>query len=70
MAIPQAEEAWTEHGNSLTTGSLFTEGNSWFMGTNIPGKKPTFLLYAGGSPAYRQTCAEVAANGYEGFMLQ
>jgi hypothetical protein len=40
------------------------------MGTNIPGKKRHFLLYAGGSPKYRQKCEEVAAKGYEGFLLQ
>jgi hypothetical protein len=40
------------------------------MGANIPGKKRTFLMYAGGSPAYRKKCDEVAANGYEGFILQ
>jgi len=67
---PQAEETWTEHDLSLTAGVLFTEGNSWFMGTNIPGKKRHYLLYAGGAPKYREKCAEVAANGYEGFVLQ
>jgi cation diffusion facilitator CzcD-associated flavoprotein CzcO len=71
VATPQAEEAWAEHGNSLLAGSLFTDSNSsWFMGTNIPGKKRTFLLYAGGSPAYRAKWKEVATKGYEGFRLQ
>jgi cation diffusion facilitator CzcD-associated flavoprotein CzcO len=69
-ATRQAEDAWTEHDGSLTAGLLFTEGNSWFMGTNIPGKKRHYLLYAGGAPKYRQKCEEVAANGYEGFALQ
>ena len=69
-ATPQAEDTWTEHDLSLTAGMLFTESDSWFMGGNIPGKKKTFLLYAGGSPAYRAKCAEVATKGYEGFLLQ
>ncbi len=69
-ATPQAEDEWTEHDSSLTAGLLFTEGNSWFMGTNIPGKKQQYLLYAGGAPKYRLKCEEVAANGYEGFRLQ
>jgi cation diffusion facilitator CzcD-associated flavoprotein CzcO len=69
-ATPQAEAEWTEHDSSLTAGLLFTEGNSWFMGTNIPGKKQQYLLYAGGAPKYRLKCEEVAANGYEGFLLQ
>jgi cation diffusion facilitator CzcD-associated flavoprotein CzcO len=69
-ATPQAEDAWTEHDLSPTAGQLFTESNSWFMGANIPGKKRTFLLYAGGSPLYWAKVEEVAANGYEGFLLQ
>ncbi len=68
-ATPQAEEDWTEHANSLTEGMLFTQTDSWFMGTNIAGKKRTFLFYAGGAPAFRDKCAEVAAKGYEGFQL-
>jgi cation diffusion facilitator CzcD-associated flavoprotein CzcO len=65
----QAEDAWTEHAESLTEGMLFTKTNSWFMGTNVPGKKRSFLFYAGGAPAFRDKCAEVAAKGYEGFEL-
>ena len=68
---PQAEKVWTEHDLSLTAGMLFTEGSSsWFMGTNVPGKRRHFLLYGGGAPQYRQKRAEVAANGYEEFELQ
>lgn len=40
------------------------------MGANIPGKKRTVLVYAGGSLAYRERCEEVAAKGYEGFVLR
>ena len=67
---PAAEGAWVEHADSLTAGTLFAKGNSWFVGANIPGKKRVFLLYANTAPAYRKKCAEVAANGYEGFALQ
>ena len=68
-ADPQAEVTWTEHANSLTEGMLFTKTNSWFMGTNIPGKKKQFLFYAGGMPAFREQIAAIAAKGYEGFKL-
>ena len=67
---PQAEEAWVQHAAELAEGSLFAAGNSWFVGANIPGKKRVFLLYANTVPAYRQRCAEVAAKGYEGCVLQ
>ena len=68
-ADPQAEAAWAEHANSLTEGLLFTKTDSWFMGTNVPGNKNSFLIYAGGAPACRDKVAEVARKGYEGFIL-
>ena len=40
------------------------------MGANIPGKKRMFLGYGGGLPRYREKCAEVAARGYDGFILE
>jgi hypothetical protein len=37
---------------------------------NVPWRqKRTFMAYAGGAPKYRQKCDEVAARGYEGFVL-
>ena len=67
---PEAEEAWVEHSAELASQTLLSDGDSWFMGSNIPGKKRALLLYANTAPAYREKCAEVAANGYEGFVLQ
>ena len=65
---PEAEEAWVEHTNEVGSHTLLSGAKSaWFMGTNIPGKKRTILLYASSVPAYRQKCTEVAATGYEGF---
>jgi hypothetical protein len=52
---------------------LFAKVDSWFMGVNknLPHKrKRRFLLYAGGSPAYRERCNEVAADNYRGFQLE
>jgi cyclohexanone monooxygenase len=50
-------------------GTLFPRADSWYMGANIPGKPRIFFPYAGGVGAYRQRCADTAANGYEGFVL-
>lgn len=69
-ATREAEDVWTEHVAEAAARTLLPLADSWFMGANTPGKKRTFLLYAGGSPAYRQKCEEVAAKGYEGFLLQ
>jgi cation diffusion facilitator CzcD-associated flavoprotein CzcO len=65
----EAEDRWTEHVGETIANTLIPAIDSWFMGANTPGKKRTFLMYAGGSPAYRKKCDEVAANGYEGFRL-
>jgi len=70
---PAAETAWTEHVHEVSQRLLFTQINSWMTGinTNVGGKqKRTVLVYAGGAPAYRKRCDEVAAKGYEGFDLQ
>ena len=44
--------------------------HSWYLGANVPGKPRVFMPYAGGMARYRAHCAEVAAKGYEGFMLE
>jgi cyclohexanone monooxygenase len=70
-ASPQAEEAWIEHVNDIARGTMMTADscNSWYLGANIPGKTRIFMPYIGGLPNYREKCDEVAANGYEGFVL-
>ena len=68
-ATPQAEEAWVEHAHELARRTLLSSTRSWFMGTNIPGKKPALVLYANSAANYRKECADVAAKNYEGFVL-
>ncbi|MCS6926656.1 MAG: NAD(P)/FAD-dependent oxidoreductase, partial [Candidatus Binatia bacterium] len=68
VPTPQAEEAWVQHTAEVAASTLLSGTDSWFVGANIPGKARVFLLYANTAPAYRQKCAEVAANGYEGFL--
>ena len=67
-ATPEAEDAWTQHVYEIVEGTLIPQTNSWFMGANVPGKKRSFLMYAGGSPLYRQKCEEVVTKGYERFL--
>ncbi len=69
-ATPEAEAAWVEHSAELASHSFLSDANSWFMGSNIPGKKRALLLYSNSAPAYRAKCEEVAAHGYQGFTLQ
>lgn len=69
-ATVDAEEAWRDHCEEVVAHTLFLNTDSWFMGANIPGKKRMFLGYGGGLPCYREKCADVAARGYEGFLLE
>jgi cyclohexanone monooxygenase len=62
-----AENAWVEHVNELSGSTLFPLANSWYLGANIASKPRVFMPYIGGVGVYRQKCADVAANGYEGF---
>jgi cyclohexanone monooxygenase len=64
-----AENVWVQHVNEVADTTLYPSAASWYMGANIPGKPRVFMPYIGGVGRYRQKCAEVAANGYEGFEL-
>ena len=66
-----AQEAWCEHVNQVAEGTMFTAAscNSWYLGANIEGKPRVFLPYVGGLPAYMDRCNDIAAHGYEGFVL-
>ena len=68
-ATLDAENAWVTHVNEVGHQTLFPLANSWYMGANIPGKPRVFMPYIGGVGPYRAKCDEVAAKGYEGFVL-
>ncbi|MEO8540669.1 MAG: NAD(P)/FAD-dependent oxidoreductase [bacterium] len=67
----EAEDLWVDHVNSVAEGTMYVAPscNSWYLGANVPGKIRQFMPYIGGVGAYRQKCDEIAANGYEGFVL-
>jgi len=64
-----AEAAWVAHVNDVADATLFAKVDSWYTGSNIPGKPRVFMPYVAGIGAYRRKCDEVAARGYEGFVL-
>jgi cyclohexanone monooxygenase len=68
-ATQAAEDAWVAHGNEVAHTTLYPLANSWYMGVNIPGKPQVFMPYIGGVGTYRDTCDEIAAEGYRGFTL-
>lgn len=63
----EAEEAWLDHVESTLGGTVLEHARSWAFGSNVPGKRHRYLLYAGGIPRYRQECEAAFADGYRGF---
>ncbi len=68
-ATAEAEEAWVQHHDETANQTLIAKTTSWYLGSNVPGKPRRVLSYTGGVGTYRQKCAEVAENGYQGFDL-
>ncbi|WP_280174770.1 NAD(P)/FAD-dependent oxidoreductase [Hyphomicrobium sp. CS1BSMeth3] len=64
-----AEVSWGQHVNEAGHRTLYVKAASWYMGANVPGKPRMFMPYIGGVGVYRQECDDVAAKGYEGFVL-
>ena len=69
-ASPQAEEEWTQHVADAGAKILRSQADSWFVGANIPGKARGLLTAPDTAPVMRAKRDDVAANGYEGFLLQ
>ena len=57
------------HVAEVAQATLLPRANSWYLGANVPGKARVFMPYLGGVGTYRLRCEEIAAAGYEGFML-
>ena len=67
-ATPEAEADYVAHVNTVAARTIYLNCNSWYLGANIAGK-PRMFMPLFGYPAYVQKCAEVAAQGYAGFVL-
>ena len=63
----EAEQGWTDHVREVGDYTLYPQANSWYMGSNVPGKPRVFMAYIGGVGAYRAHCDQLAADGYPGF---
>ena len=65
----EAEARWVAHHDETANATLIAKTNSWYLGSNVPGKPRRVLSYCGGVGTYRRLCDEVAAKGYEGFAI-
>ncbi len=54
--------------NQVADSTLYPTCNSWYPGSNVPGKPRVFMPYPG-FPQYVEKCDRVAPSGYEGFRL-
>jgi acetone monooxygenase (methyl acetate-forming) len=64
----EAEAKWIAHHDEVAAMTLIPKTNSWYVGSNVPGKPRRLLAYAGGVGVYRQACDAVKASGYQGFV--
>ena len=65
----RAEAGWDRHVEDCGNITLYPLANSWYMGSNVPGKPRVFLPYIGGVDVYRKACNDVVDSDYLGFAL-
>jgi cation diffusion facilitator CzcD-associated flavoprotein CzcO len=68
-ATGEAEAKWVDYVRARAERTVYLSCNSWYLGANILGKPRIFMPLPVGFPVYAARCAEVAANGYEGFRV-
>ncbi|MGM0904490.1 MAG: flavin-containing monooxygenase [Bacillota bacterium] len=62
----EAEEEWVTICQTISDQTLFSKGESWIFGANIPGKKNSVMFYLGGLGNYRKALDEL---GFKGFIF-
>lgn len=67
--LRDAEADWGQHVIDVARPTVLANADSWYWGANVEGKPRAFLPYLGGVGAYRDKCAAVVANGFEGFVF-
>jgi cation diffusion facilitator CzcD-associated flavoprotein CzcO len=66
----EAARSWGARVDEAARATLLWDAkHSWYFGANVAGKPQVFLPYAGGLHRYRKICDNVAAKGYEGFVM-
>jgi cyclohexanone monooxygenase len=69
-ATQDAEDYWVAHNAEVGDGTLYPLANSWYMGSNVPGKPRVLMPYIGGVGVYRQECDDIVADNYRGFVVR
>ncbi len=68
----EAASAWADNCDFLLNATLLTQGttdHAWFLGANIPGKKPSTLFYFGGAGGYFAELDKETDAEFPGFVM-
>ncbi|WP_217898814.1 hypothetical protein [Puniceibacterium sediminis] len=57
------------HHDETANATLIAKTDSWYTGSNVPGKPRRVLSYTGGVGIYRDLGDEMARNGYPSFTM-
>src|SRR5262245_2046117 len=68
-ATSAAETAWAREVADAASASLGSTCNSYYVGSNVPGKARVFMPYIGGFPKYVEACNRESAAAYPGFVF-
>lgn len=67
-ATAEAEADWIAHVDEIASQTVFKSCDSWYLGSNIPGKPRVFTGYVGW-PEYAAELDQVVENNYRGFNI-
>jgi acetone monooxygenase (methyl acetate-forming) len=65
----EMQDQWVKYHDEIANATLIAKTDSWYMGSNVPGKQRRMLSFAGGVGSYNQKCEELAVRGYPGFAM-
>jgi len=70
-ASEDAQQAWSDRVNRLAEGTMYTAANchSWYLGSNVAGKRRQLLAYVAGFHKYIAECDAIIAADYAGFVF-
>ena len=68
-ASQDAEDAWVQDCIESAERTVFSKVPSWLFGANIPGKPHTVMFNMNGLASFRQTIADMEADGFRGFLF-
>jgi cyclohexanone monooxygenase len=71
-ATEEATQAWSDQCDAILDATLLPQGmgdRPWFLGANVPGKRPSTLCYLGGMAAYVAAVEQEVEAGFPGYVF-